>query len=144
MLLQYSTFPDAREADAGDCTELKEPVLRAQGRSPGGENPAARVPTPKHWGGPTRTSDESPLTRMSPRASGCSVLLRRWEEVFRGLLVCISDFEEFEAVLREPERSKVSAGFCCCLSQDVSIGGIHSDNQTCDRNKETRALGQKY
>ena len=47
----------------------------------------------------------------------------------------ISDFELFDAVLREPERSMVSAGFCCCLSQDVSVGGIHDEDSRPERLK---------
>ena len=46
-------------------------------------NPQGESTEAEHWGGPTRMSDESPVmvaTRTSPRGSGCSVLLRRWEK----------------------------------------------------------------
>ena len=67
-------------------------------------NPRGESTDAEHWGGPTRTSSEGPVmvaTRTSSRGSGCSVLLRRWEEVSRGLLA--------EAGLKPPR--------CCCAQK---------------------------
>jgi hypothetical protein len=75
---------------------LREKLKRLK---PRGESTEA-----EHWDGPTRMSEEGPVmvaTRTSPRGSGCSVLLRRWEKVSRGLLA--------EAGLK-PLR-------CCCTQK---------------------------
>jgi hypothetical protein len=56
-----------RESDAGFFAELQEPVAsmlreKHKWRKPRGESTDA-----KHWGGPTRSSDEGPVMGLEPR-----------------------------------------------------------------------------
>jgi hypothetical protein len=89
------------QAVARNC---RNQSLRCEGRKPKWPKPRGESTEAEHWDGPTRMSDEGPVmvaTRTSPRGSGRSVLLRRWEKVSRGLLA--------EAGLKLPR--------CCCTQK---------------------------
>src|SRR6516225_2529816 len=91
------------QAIARNCRN-QSPMLREKPKrlKPRGESTEA-----EHWGGPARKSEEGPVmvaTRTSPRGSGCSVLLRRWEKVLE--VIC-------ELTKRQPvyRRHELNSGF---------------------------------
>ena len=58
MTGQTAAGVEGREADAGFCAELQEPVALMPREKPKRRKPRGESTDAEHWGGPIRSSDE--------------------------------------------------------------------------------------